>query len=90
MLRTLRIPPPQDWAEADDTTGDEACVLIGEEQAEDGKAWFVCTEPSDDPAMDCSPAEAFGGACAHSHGISPPHHAYPALSEVGANGALRG
>jgi len=53
-----------DWAEADDAAGDEACVLIGEEQAKDGKAWFVCTDASEDPAMDCSPAESFGGAWA--------------------------
>jgi len=34
-----------EWAEPSDTDGD-GCVLIGEENAEDGKAWFVCNEPS--------------------------------------------
>lgn len=42
------------WAEPLDSDEDEACVLLGEEDAPDGKTWFVCNEPSDDPNTECT------------------------------------
>ena len=28
--------------------------MLGEEAGEEGKQWFLCTEPSDDPKMECT------------------------------------
>ena len=48
-----------DWSgEAEDSDG-EACVLIGEEAAADGKSWFLCQSPA--AGADCEPVESFGG-----------------------------
>ena len=47
------------WSgEAEDSDG-EACVLIGEEAAADGKSWFLCQSPVE--GADCEPVESFGG-----------------------------
>jgi len=49
------------WTAPPDTDSGEACVLIGEEAATDGRQWFACTEP--DPSIECelvsnNPAES--------------------------------
>ena len=49
-----------DWRDVDLDEGAEACIILGEETAENGKTWFVCSEPSQDAGMDCSPVEGYG------------------------------
>ena len=35
-------------------------VILGEETVPNGKTWYVCSEKSDDPNMDCSPVDGWG------------------------------
>jgi hypothetical protein len=44
-----------EWAEAAAVDEGDGCVLIGEEKAEAGKAWFVCSDKSSD--LDCEPVQ---------------------------------
>jgi hypothetical protein len=45
-----------EWKGAADeveVAGDDACVIIGEEKAKQGRWWFLCSSKPDDPALDC-------------------------------------
>jgi len=33
---------------------DDGCMLLGEETSADGKQWFLCSEPSSDPNVECT------------------------------------
>jgi len=46
-----------DWADAAETDGEDGCILIGEEAADDGKQWFVCTEST---SGDCEVIAEYG------------------------------
>ena len=32
----------------------EECLILGEESAADGKAWYLCSSKPDDPAIECA------------------------------------
>ena len=48
------------WVDKVDDSEADACVLIGEENDSDGKAWFVCNEPASSPDMECESVAAYG------------------------------
>ena len=66
LLRARRIHDEEkaffsmDWKDLPDEDSGEACIILGEETVPNGKTWYVCTEKSDDPRMDCSPIEGWG------------------------------
>ena len=48
------------WADAPADDDSEGCVILGEETIPNGKTWWVCSEKSDDPSMECSPVQGWG------------------------------
>ena len=49
-----------EWKEPAENDEADACVILGEETVPNGKTWYVCSEKSDDPNMDCSPVDGWG------------------------------
>ena len=57
------------WSDTVDSTADEGCVLIGEEAAEGGKQWFVCSEP--DEGKECEEVSSYGAPALNGEAVAP-------------------
>lgn len=52
------------WNQDSQDAEEDACVLIGEEAASDGKQWFVCTSDAQLDGADCTLVQGWGNAAA--------------------------
>jgi len=41
------------WADPSFEEEQDGCLLLGEEASPDGKQWFLCSQPSPDPGVEC-------------------------------------
>ena len=52
--------PEMQWYAPQDESDPDSCLLIGEEVAEDGKTWYVCSDKQTGSEADCSKDVSLG------------------------------